>query len=129
MRRFTLITRKPFGVATNPNLWFNRAVAYLEGDKENPVYFSMEASEMSMLKQASAILAMLHVTEAVTDAVAAKHEKGEHFTVGDLATVVAKEAVPAVTEAGVFDHPWRAAPPRRGGRKAKDANGATGPAQ
>lgn len=124
MRLFTLITRAPFMVATNPNTWFNRAVAYLEGDDENPVYFSMEVSEMSMLKNAHAVLAGLHVIEKVTDAVADKHAKGEHFTIGDFANVIAKEAPAAVAEAGIADHPWKPAPPKRGGpRKATNATG------
>ena len=76
---------------------------------------------MSMLKNANAMLAGLHVIEAVTDAVTEKHEKGEHFTIGDLAQVVADNAVQAVEQAGIADHPWRASPPRRGGRRPKDA--------
>ena len=114
------VDRAPFRVATNPETWFHRIVAWLEGDTarmDNPVYYSMEESEMGMLKNASALLAGLHVIEQVTDAVAEKHAKGEHFTIGDLANVIAKEAPAAVREAGIEDHPWKPVPPRRGGRK------------
>ena len=80
----------------------------------NPPYIS--EADMSMLKNANSLLAGLHVIEAVTDAVVAKHAKGEHFTFGDLANVVESNAVKAVTEAGIADHPWKMAPARRGGR-------------
>lgn len=84
---------------------------------QNPPYIS--ESDMSMLKNANALLAGLHVIEAVTDAVAERHAKGEHFTFGDLANVIESHAVKAVTEAGIADHPWRHAPPKRGGRRPK----------
>ena len=78
-------------------------------------------SNMSMLKNAHSLLAGLHVIEAVTDAVLAKHAKGEHFTLGDLANVVEANAVKAVTEAGIADQPWKMAPARRGGRPRANA--------
>ena len=120
-----LVERAAFRVETNPETWFHRCVAYLERDDENPVYFSMEVSEMSMLKNASALLAGLHVIEQVTDAVAAKHAKGEHFTIGDFADSIAKEAPIAVREAGIADHPWKPAPPKRGGPRKTGSNGDT----
>lgn len=113
-----LIKRAPFGVALNPETWFHRAVACLEGDtarRDNPVWYSMEEAEMSMLKNAHALLAVLQLMEQVTDAVAEKHAKGEDFTIGDLAAVIAEEAPFAVAGVGIADHPWKPAPPKRGG--------------
>ena len=117
------VTRAPFSVALNRETWFHRIVAYLEGDTarmDNPVWYSMEDSEMGMLKSANALLAGLHVIEQVTDAVMAKHAKGEHFTLGDFADVIAEEAPAAVRAAGIENEPWKPAPPKRGGpRKAQ----------
>ena len=114
------VTRAPFTVAFNRETWFHRIVAWLEGDKarmDNPVYYSMEDAEMSMLKNANALMAGLHVIEQVTEAVAERHARGEHFTLGDFANVIAKETPAAVKEAGLEDHTWKPVPPRRGGRK------------
>ena len=116
-----VLTRDLFGIASSPETWFTRAVAYLEGDTarmDNPVWYSMEEHEMSLLKNANAILATLHVAEAVTEAVADKHAQGEHFTVGDLAIAIAENAPGAVVEAGIANHVWKPAPPKRGGRRA-----------
>lgn len=72
---------------------------------------------MSTLMRANVILAGLHTMEAVTDAVMERHAKGEHFTYGDLANIIAANAVPAVNAAGIADHPWKPAPAKRGGRR------------
>ena len=104
--------------------WFHRIVAWLEGDTsriDSPVSYlmEMEEDEMSQLKNANAILAVLHVGEALADLTVDRHSNGEHVTIGDVANVISSEAPKAVAEAGIADHVWRPAPPKRGGpRKA-----------
>ena len=114
-------------VAFRRETWLHRIVAFRERDNENPVYNSMEVYEMSALKNAHGVLAILQLGEAVAEAVEAKHEKGEHFTLGDLAGVVASRAVPTIEEAGLSGEVWRPAPKKRGGRRAagEPANGDT----
>ena len=51
---------------------------------------------MSGINDANSILAILNLGEVITGEVANKHAKGEHFTLGDLAKVVAESAVPTV---------------------------------
>lgn len=106
-------------VAFNREIWLNRIVAYRNGD-----YFNQTGvDEMSALKNAHGILAILQLGEAVTEAVEAKHEKGEHFTLGDLAGVVAERAVPTIEEAGLSGEVWKPAPKKRGGRRAAGDTG------
>ena len=75
---------------------------------------------MSAVKDAYAVLAVLHLGEVVAEEVAKKHATGENFTLGDLAGVVASSAVSTVDALGLTDHPFRMAPPKRG-RKAADS--------
>lgn len=99
--------------------WIMRIAAVDQANATGSKHTHLRESDMSMLKNANAVLAGLHVIEAVTDAVAERHAKGEHFTFGDLASIVESNAVKAVNEAGIADHPWRHAPPKRGGRRPK----------
>ena len=73
---------------------------------------------MSGINDANSILAILNLGEVITGEVAKKHAKGEHFTLGDLAKVVAESAVPTVEALGLSDHPWRHAPAKPGRRSA-----------
>ena len=80
---------------------------------------------MSGINDANSVLAILQLGEVVETEVAKKHAAGEHFTLGDLASVVAQAAVPTVEALGLADHPFRLKPTKRG-RTANNAGAGAG---
>ena len=78
---------------------------------------------MKGINDANSVLAILQLGEVIETEVAKKHANGEHFTLGDLASVVAESAVPTVEALGLSDHPFRLKPAKRG-RTANTANNA-----
>lgn len=117
----------PIGrVAFSPEFWRNRCHAflhprYLDGEHELMAFHFTTEKEMSIIKDANALLAGLHVVEGLANLTMEKHAKGEHVTFGDLANFAATEIPGAIEAAGIADHPWRMAPSKRGGgRKPKD---------